>query len=64
MNAREIFQALLDGKTVVEKIPKWREKYYRMKGDDIELKYLGGWEDCKYTPMITPKYASVKEEEE
>ena len=64
MNAREVLQALLDGKTVVEKFPRWREKYYRMKGDGIELMYLRGWEDLDYIPLISPDYTSVKEAEE
>ena len=60
MNARELLQALLDGRTVVEKYPRMREEYIRMKGDDIEQTVLGDWEDSDNI-WITLKYASVKE---
>ena len=60
MNARELLQALLDGRTVVEKYPRMREEYIRMKGDDIEQTVLGDWEDSDNI-WINLKYASVKE---
>ena len=63
MNAREVMQALLDGKIVMEKFPEWREEY-RLKGNDIERMYLGDWVDIDIIPLITPECASVKEVEE
>ena len=60
MNARELLQALLDGRTVVEKYPRMREEYIRMKGDDIEQTVLGDWEDSDNI-WINLKHASVKE---
>ena len=64
MNAREVLQALLDGKIVMEKFPEWRGEYYRLKGNDIERMYLGDWVDIDFIPLITPECASVKEVEE
>ena len=63
MNAREILQALLDGKIVMEKYPRMREEYIRMKGDDIEYTVLGDWKNSDQTLWINLKYASVKEDE-
>ena len=64
MNAREVLQALLDGKIVMEKFPEWREEHYRLKGNDIERMYLGDWVGIDFIPLITPECASVKEIEE
>ena len=63
MNAREVMQALLDGKTVMEKYPRMGKEYIRLKGDDIEYTVLGDWEDADFIPTICLKYASVKEDE-
>ena len=64
MNAREVMQALLDGKTLVEAIPKVCDEYLRMKGDELEyMGVLGKWRECDHI-LINPKYTRVKEEEE
>lgn len=64
MNAREVLQALLDGKTVMERFPGWRGEYIRLNGDDIEHTVAGKWENSNAIPSITTKYASVKEDDE
>ena len=64
MNAREVMQALLDGKTLVETIPNVCDEYLRLKGDELE--YMGAqgeWREFDHI-LINPKYTSVKEEEE
>ena len=62
MNAREVMQALLDGKTLVETIPKVCDEYLKMKGDELEyMGVLGKWRECDHI-LINPKYTSVKED--
>ena len=63
MNAREVMQALLDGKTLVERIPKVCDECIRLKGDELEyMGVLGKWRECDLI-LINPKYTSVKEDE-
>lgn len=63
MNAREAMQALLDGKTLVEKFPECSENRIRIKGDDLEHKrVMWDWEKTNLI-LINLKYTSVKEEE-
>ena len=61
MNAREVLQALVDGKIIGEKYPRMREEYIRLNGDDIEYTVLGDWEGSDLIPSINLEYASVKE---
>lgn len=64
MNAREAMQALLDGKTLVERIPRICDNYIRLKGDDLEhMGVMWGWEKSNLI-LINLKYTSVKEEGE
>ena len=64
MNAREVLQALLDGKTVMERFPGWKGEYIRLKGDDIEYTVAGKWENSNAIPSITPMYAIVEKDDE
>ena len=64
MNAREVLQALLDGKTVSVKYPRWRPHDIRLKGNDIEHTVVGTWEDTETIPSMSLRFVSIKEEEE
>ena len=65
MNAREAMEALLEGKTLVEKFPKWTAKYIRMKGDRIEYKRIGEkWRDIEDIPLICLDFTHIQEEGE
>ena len=60
MNAREAMEALLEGKTLVEKFPKYRAKYIRMKGDKIEYLRLGfKWVECEDIPLICLDFTHI-----
>ena len=64
MNTREVMQALLDGKTLIERIPRICDNYIRLRGDDLEhMGAQGEWRENDLI-LINPKYTSVKEEEE
>lgn len=64
MNAREVMQALLDGKILIERIPKVCDECIRLKGDELEyMGTQGEWREFDHI-LINPKYTSVKEEEE
>ena len=64
MNAREALQALLDGKTLIEKFPR-RSRSYRLNGDKIEHTLHGNvWEDSEDIPMICLDFTHIQEVDE
>ena len=59
MNAREALQALLDGKTLIEKFPR-RSRSYRLNGDKIEHTLHGNvWEDSEDIPLICLDFTRI-----
>ena len=60
MNAREILEALLDGKMVVDRSPEKREICYRLNGDNIESKWLRDWSVMYIIPSISLECSSIE----
>ena len=60
MNAREILEALLDGKIVVDRSPEKREICYRLNGGEIEFKWWGGWNVMYIIPSISLECSSIE----
>ena len=64
MNAREVMQALLDGKVIAEKTQLCPLKY-RLNGDMMEVKYEKyEWQRMDHIPEMDSDYVRIEEVEE
>ena len=63
MNDREVLQALIDGKVIVDESP-WFNLYYRLVGDRIQVKCdEHEWALCYYIPKLYPCHVKIVEDE-
>lgn len=60
INAKEVMEALLDGKMVVEVFPNMKEICYRLNGDNIEYKQWGEWNVMYGIPSISHEYGIIE----
>lgn len=63
MNDREVLQALLDGKTVVDE-SSWIVNYYKLIGDRMYIRVEENmWGSCDYIPRLDSDCVRIEEEE-
>lgn len=64
MDDREVLQALLDGKTIVDESTPWFEFHYKLIGDRIYIRiedHMWGSSDC--IPRLDSDCVRIEEEE-